>query len=929
MNYNILRKLGKTEGKWAKRLYEELAYISEISCVKEGRFDALLDGALKDIERVIDGKIITKNFVFGIEERLKDLSPYAKEIEVLCMGHAHLDMNWMWGYQETVDEVLCTLQTALMFLEEYSDFKFSLSQASVYAIVAKYRPDLLEKIKKYIKEGRWEVIASTWVENDMNIPDGESIARHILYTKKYLSKLLEIDEESLNICFQPDTFGHSANTPELLRSGGVEYYYFAHGMDDAPAMFWWEAPSGKRVLAYRERTLYSKHVDNTDTFRYPEHCRKYGTNKILYTYGFGDHGGGPTRADIERVFEYNRCPLLPAFKFGTYREFFAAAKNARLSVIKRELNPTMTGAYISKSEIKRDNKICTSLLYQAEFMRVYGKLLSLSDTSDDLMREAWQNVLFAHFHDIMAGCVNSNSEKYISAKHQESAAIAQSVRNYLQMQIAERIDYSSFKLTEQSDFNNSEGAGMGLSSGGMGMADGSSSVYCVGTGKDRLYAVFNGLPYERKEIITLWVWDWFYDCGSLVVLNDKGERLPCQIIDGEPVEHWYHKYFRLYVEVTVPAAGYTALLLTESEAHSLDVGWHNPGYAVDASYCYVMENELIRVVFSNRDCSIVSVYDKKKNQEQLVRPMGFLQLVKEDSKWMTAWFTGNYASVRKLTEFRVLDQRLGSDLLVQSLRFVLNYNDSVIEMTVSLEKNSPAIRYRLDISWKEFGALHNFVPMLTFAFPLSFSGAEAEYDIPNGTVRREQRDGDCVANGYAYTEKDDRGFLIVTDCRHGFRYVNNELCVCILRSSCDPDPMSEIGKHTADFLIVPLKQNAEEIYRAEKSFARPLSWCTAKNKKGYLPTTDGLFILDSTTARLVGFKTAEGNSDCVVLRFVGYGEKSDMVRLVWKKKIAKAVYSDITEKDFKEISTQGNVITFEVGKGATETIKVYFKNEKE
>ena len=145
MNYNILRKLGKTEGKWAKRLYEELAYISEISCVKEGRFDALLDGALKDIERVIDGKIITKNFVFGIEERLKDLSPYAKEIEVLCMGHAHLDMNWMWGYQETVDEVLCTLQTALMFLEEYSDFKFSLSQASVYAIVAKYRPDLLEE----------------------------------------------------------------------------------------------------------------------------------------------------------------------------------------------------------------------------------------------------------------------------------------------------------------------------------------------------------------------------------------------------------------------------------------------------------------------------------------------------------------------------------------------------------------------------------------------------------------------------------------------------------------------------------------------------------------------------------------------------------------------------------------------------------------
>lgn len=925
MQYNILRKLNKAEGKWAKRLYEELLYVSEVSRVNGEKFDAMICGALNKIdEKINDSGLITKEFVYAIEEELKELSPIAKEIEVLCMGHAHIDMNWMWGYQETVDAVICTVQTALMFLEEYPDFKFSLSQANVYAIVAKYRPDMLQKIKQYVKEGRWEVIASTWVENDMNLPDGESIVRQILYAKKYLSVLLDIAEEEINVNFQPDTFGHNANVPEIMKSGGVDYYYFAHGMDDAPAMFWWEAPSGERILAYHERTLYSKHIENTDTHRYPEHCKQYGINKILYTYGFGDHGGGPTRKDIEQLFEYNKWPLLPTFKFSTYAEFFAEAKKANLTTIKRELNPTLTGAYSSMQDIKRDNKVCTNLLYQAEFMRAYGKLLGLSDVFDEQLREAWQNVLFAHFHDIMAGTINRNSNKYVSGKHQESAAIAQNVRNFYQTKISENIDFSAFGLKEDGEFNNSEGAGMGICSGGMGMADGSSSVYCVGTGKNRLYTVFNGLPYQRKEIITLWVWDWFYDRSSLIISDDKGNRLPYQIVDGEPIDHWYHKYFRVYVEVEVPSMGYMVLLLTEGDAGSPNVGWPNPGYCVDPTYNYTMENDLIKVVFSNRDCSLISVYDKRLNKEVLDRPTAFLELVREDSKWMTSWFTGNYASIQRLTEFRVLEQKLGSGLLVQSLRFVLNHNDSVIEMIISLEKNSPVIRYHFDVLWKEFGALHNFNPMLSLNCPLSFHAEEGEFDIPNGTIKRTQKDEDCVAINYAYAEHEDRGMLIVPDCRHGFRYENDNLRVVLLRSSCDPDPIPEIGKHTIDILLSPVKLEKEEIYRIEGGFNRPLAWCTAKNKKGALPTSDGLFTMDGKSVRLVAFKLAEDEENCAVLRFSEYEGKDQIVSMKWNKGVKKAIYSDLLENDAAEIPVCGREFSIQVKHNALVTVKVYF-----
>ena len=165
-------------------------------------------------------------------------------------------MNWMWGYQETVALTIDTVRTILTLMEEYPEFKFSQSQASVYHILERYAPAVLDQVKQRVKEGRWEVIASSWVENDKNMSGGESMARHLLCTKKYLSELLDISEDSLNLDFEPDTFGHSRNIPEILRNGGVSRYYHCRGYD-GENIYRWRAPSGAEVLVYREPTWYS------------------------------------------------------------------------------------------------------------------------------------------------------------------------------------------------------------------------------------------------------------------------------------------------------------------------------------------------------------------------------------------------------------------------------------------------------------------------------------------------------------------------------------------------------------------------------------------------------------------------------------------------------------------------------------------------
>jgi len=105
----------------------------------------------------------------------------AKKTKIFCVAHAHLEMNWMWSYNETVAITLDTFRTVLKLMKEYPELTFSQSQASVYQIVEENDPIMFEEIKKRVKENRWEITVSTWVEADKHMSDGESQARHILY----------------------------------------------------------------------------------------------------------------------------------------------------------------------------------------------------------------------------------------------------------------------------------------------------------------------------------------------------------------------------------------------------------------------------------------------------------------------------------------------------------------------------------------------------------------------------------------------------------------------------------------------------------------------------------------------------------------------------------------------------------------------------
>ena len=161
-----LKRLQAVHGSsyWTQRAYAELAYMTCLSSVRENRYDSRLSEALDAVIAKLDenGTLI-KADVLAMEESLADLSPDAKSLKVYCISHAHIDMNWMWGFQETASVTVDTFRTILNLMKEYPDFTYAQSQASTYRIIEKYAPEMLDEIKARIHEGRWEISAFEFI----------------------------------------------------------------------------------------------------------------------------------------------------------------------------------------------------------------------------------------------------------------------------------------------------------------------------------------------------------------------------------------------------------------------------------------------------------------------------------------------------------------------------------------------------------------------------------------------------------------------------------------------------------------------------------------------------------------------------------------------------------------------------------------------
>ncbi|MCX6376663.1 MAG: alpha-mannosidase, partial [Armatimonadetes bacterium] len=240
-----------------------------------------------------------------------------KDLTVHLIGHAHIDMNWLWLWPETVDVCKNTFSTMTKLLNEYPAVRFSQSQAATYVAVEEADPLVFARVRERIKKGQWEVTGGAWVEGDMNMASGESIVRQILYAKQYFREKFGVEPV---VGWEPDTFGHAWTIPQILAKSGIKYYYFMRGGKGEP-IFWWEGPDGSRVLAYN-RGKYNGSISDDVGDAVLDVNKRYGAKDGLFVYGVGDHGGGPTRRDINKAIALRKRDVYPTVKFDTAAGFF-------------------------------------------------------------------------------------------------------------------------------------------------------------------------------------------------------------------------------------------------------------------------------------------------------------------------------------------------------------------------------------------------------------------------------------------------------------------------------------------------------------------------------------------------------------------------------------------------------------------------------
>lgn len=842
---------------WNRRILSQIEFAIRLSKELEGCFDGILHETLDYLlSKMAEEGALTIPVCRTAEKMLLPLSEKAKEYELILAAHAHIDMNWMWGWQETVAAVIATFQTMLKLMREYPDFHFSQSQAAVYKIIEDYAPELMNEMKQRIREGRWEVTASAWVETDKNMPSGESLLNHIYYTKKYLKEHWQVDPASLDIDFSPDTFGHSSHLPELDLLGGVKYYYHCRGLDGDNALYRWRAPSGKELLVYREQYWYNSGITPLPGIGIIDVAKRSGGLKTgLVVYGVGDHGGGPTRRDIERGLEMMEWPVFPEVRFGTFHDYFHAAEAVRekAPVIDHELNFIFPGCYTTQSRLKLGNRRSESSLFEAQYFDAMAGGKSITSYKEGQYESAWQNVLFTHFHDILTGSCVQESREHAMGLYSHAIAVA-GTRSALAMQaIAGEIDTSFINSEEEvlpmqeKIWSQSEGAGAGY---GIHALTGIPATE-QGAGLTRIFHVFNVSLEEREENAFLTIWDWTGDLRYLYFEDSKGREINFQLLDFEHKTYWDHKYFRVLVKTKVPALGYTTLVLRQREPEEYQIYLQPQKRTGKSTDNIILENEFLRAEFDFKNGTLLAVRDKETDTELLKEgEKGGLRYLTTESDTSSAWQIGRYTDIKQDC-FQTLKLTKEDGSLRRGFTVIRSVKSSIIKEEVYLEEGARAFTVKLEIDWHEVSRDKEPVPVLLYHLPLSDTGSFL-YDVPGGIQYRKGMQLDVPGLTFGAAINREQAVFLAADCKYGYRGSDAGLSCTLINAAKSPDPYPERGVHNITLFVGAGNGNPVKLQRMVFNFLHPYVFQSGSIHKGNLPLTDSFMKLDGGTCMISG-----------------------------------------------------------------------------
>ena len=415
-----------------------------------------------------------------------------KKIRIFLMSGTHWDREWyksFQGFRYRLVEMVDDLMEKLECFPEM-DFVFD-GQTIVLEDYLEIAPENRDRLEKYIRDGR--IFVGPWYDMpDEFLLSGESLIRNLQIGHGIAAKFGVQPMKNGYIC---DIFGHSAQTPQIFAGFGIYNCVLGRGTNESttPAHFLWEAPDGTQCVAFKlpdscgygdfYRRVVSRWREDLPDEEKDRMLREYvdreaGRSDIPVVLLMDGLDHEPMHAELQEITERLRR-LSPGCgaKVGSL-ECFSEEINgfaARMPVKKGELNePAKEFAeYIhlipntvsSRYDLKYRNDRCQTLmekwtqpvtaavnLYGGKIRKSYGDL-------------AYRYLIQNHPHDSICGCSIDQVHRDMGYRFDQCAEISETVLD------------SAAKLYRNS-----------LKPDGHG-------TYVL--------SVFNPLPYERKELITV------------------------------------------------------------------------------------------------------------------------------------------------------------------------------------------------------------------------------------------------------------------------------------------------------------------------------------------------------------------------------------------------------------------------------------------
>ena len=326
---------------------------------------------------------------------------------VHMIGNAHIDPVWLWNWQAGVDEALATFRSAIDRCEEYPEFIFTRGEAWLYQQIERIDLAMFERVRQLIAKGQWHITGGQYIQPDVNLPTYEGLRRQIHHGRQYFQDRFGIAPD---VAYNVDSFGHPATFPDLLASEGyLGYVFHRPSQQQTPVpscTFRWRGVGGGEIIGFRIPAPYVTRTDDLyGQIMLSLDAADPALGHVMCFYGVGNHGGGPTKGNIEYILANRNAFAGAELRFSTPQAFFREVDKQRdkLPVVDIELQKTFPGCYVVMQDIKRAQRRGEHQLQQtAVAIDAWADQAEQAGLNQKL-DVAWEDLLFTEFHDILAG----------------------------------------------------------------------------------------------------------------------------------------------------------------------------------------------------------------------------------------------------------------------------------------------------------------------------------------------------------------------------------------------------------------------------------------------------------------------------------------------------------------------------------------------